>query len=323
MKIYYLGNGFDLFHKLPTRYFDFKIYFKNNFSGFYNKFIKMYGLGEMMFDHDGSYYKDSEDDEIIELWKDFENMLGRIDVDFIYNKFDKIQQAKDLTQCEFEGILDYDQGWYEDIYIENMDLYDLYEPLQKAFISWIDFVEKTTFPSLPERQISPFYPILNKNSKFVVFNYTHTLQKLYHIEDNNIFYPHGEAGNKNNYPKFGHGDILPFKENKIIEMYDEDTTYVIDWITNYLFKTEKDVQQYLFETTQFLKDNVMVFDNDKTIINILGCSFNKIDVPYFVRVNEDFPKAKWNISFYDNDDKKRIKNFLKKYGIRNYNLYRL
>ena len=30
MKIYYLGNGFDLFHKLPTRYFDFKIYFKNN-----------------------------------------------------------------------------------------------------------------------------------------------------------------------------------------------------------------------------------------------------------------------------------------------------
>lgn len=277
MKIYYLGNGFDLFHKLPTRYFDFKIYFKNNFSGFYNKFIKMYGLGEMMFDHDGSYYEDSEDDEIIELWKDFENMLGRIDVDFIYNKFDKIQQAKDLTQCEFEGILDYDQGWYEDIYIENMDLYDLYEPLQK----------------------------------------------LYHIEDNNIFYPHGEAGNKNNYPKFGHGDILPFKENKIIEMYDEDTTYVIDWITNYLFKTEKDVQQYLFETTQFLKDNVMVFDNDKTIINILGCSFNKIDVPYFVRVNEDFPKAKWNISFYDNDDKKRIKNFLKKYGIRNYNLYRL
>lgn len=201
MKIYYLGNGFDLFHKLPTRYFDFKIYFKNNFSGFYNKFIKMYGLGEMMFDHDGSYYEDSEDDEIIELWKDFENMLGRIDVDFIYNKFDKIQQAKDLTQCEFEGILDYDQGWYEDIYIENMDLYDLYEPLQKAFISWIDFVEKTTFPSLPERQISPFYPILNKNSKFVVFNYTHTLQKLYHIEDNNIFYPHGEAGNKNNYPK--------------------------------------------------------------------------------------------------------------------------
>lgn len=137
------------------------------------------------------------------------------------------------------------------------------------------------------------------------------MQKLYHIEDNNIFYPHGEAGNKNNYPKFGHGDILPFKENKIIEMYDEDTTYVIDWITNYLFKTEKDVQQYLFETTQFLKDNVMVFDNDKTIINILGCSFNKIDVPYFVRVNEDFPKAKWNISFYDNDDKKRIKNFLK------------
>ena len=36
----------------------------------------------------------------------------------------------------------------------------------------------------------------------------------------------------------------------------------------------------------------MVFDNDKTIINILGCSFNKIDVPYFVRVNEEFSESK-------------------------------
>lgn len=44
MKIYYLGNGFDLFHKLPTRYFDFKIYFKNNFLDFTINLLKCMAL---------------------------------------------------------------------------------------------------------------------------------------------------------------------------------------------------------------------------------------------------------------------------------------
>ena len=102
-----------------------------------------------------------------------------------------------------------------------------------------------------------------------------------------------------------------------------ETTIIGDNVTLYQGVTLGGTGKEQGKRHPTLKDNVMVFDNDKTIINILGCSFNKIDVPYFVRVNEDFPKAKWNISFYDNDDKKRIKNFLKKYGIRNYNLYRL
>ena len=40
MKLYYIGNGFDLAHNLPTRYLDFKEYFKINYPEYYYRFIE-------------------------------------------------------------------------------------------------------------------------------------------------------------------------------------------------------------------------------------------------------------------------------------------
>lgn len=51
MKLYYIGNGFDLAHNLPTRYLDFKEYFKTNYPEYYYRFIEMYGLGEIHSHH--------------------------------------------------------------------------------------------------------------------------------------------------------------------------------------------------------------------------------------------------------------------------------
>ena len=51
MKLYYIGNGFDLAHNLPTRYLDFKEYFKTNYPEYYYRFIEMYGLGEIHSDY--------------------------------------------------------------------------------------------------------------------------------------------------------------------------------------------------------------------------------------------------------------------------------
>lgn len=145
MKLYYIGNGFDLAHNLPTRYLDFKEYFKTNYPEYYYRFIEMYGLGEIHSDYNGPYYDDSESEEIIELWMDFENTLAKIDSSFIYNKLGTIQETRELTKSEFEGIFDPDPAWYNDIYVENMNLYELYQPLQKAFISWIESIEKNIF----------------------------------------------------------------------------------------------------------------------------------------------------------------------------------
>ncbi len=311
MKLYYIGNGFDLAHNLPTKYLDFKKFFKTNFPEYYYRFIEMYGLGEMHTDYDGPYYDDSESEEIIKLWMDFENTLAKIDSSFIYNKLGTIQETRDLTQCEFEGIFDPDPAWYNDVYVENMNLYELYKPLEKAFINWIEYIENTFSPTKPSKQIKPFYPILNNDSFFIVFNYTHTLQKLYKIDSSHIFYPHGEAGNPQKQPKFGHGDSSASSQIESIETYDDDSHYIIDWIAQYLFHTQKDVTDYLLDVSNFL-ENIEIDDDDKVIINVLGCSFSSIDVPYFISVSETFTDAEWNISYHSDEDKKRIEDFITK-----------
>lgn len=315
MKLYYIGNGFDLAHNLPTRYLDFKEYFKTNYPEYYYRFIEMYGLGEIHSDYNGPYYDDSESEEIIELWMDFENTLSKIDSSFIYNKLGTIQETRDLTKSEFEGIFDPDPAWYNDVYVENMNLYELYKPLQKAFISWIESIEKNIFPTKPDKQPKPFYPIPNNNSFFVVFNYTHTLQKMYNIDNSHIFYPHGEAGNPKEYPKFGHGDSSASEQIEALETYDDDSHYIIDWISQYVSEAQKNVEDYLWDTSNFL-ENIEINDDEEIIINVLGCSFSNIDVPYFIKVTEIFPDAEWNISYYSDEDKKRIKDFIKKYNFK-------
>lgn len=64
------------------------------------------------------------------LWKHF----IKIDSSFIYNKLGTIQETRDLTKSEFEGIFDPDPAWYNDVYVENMNLYELYKPLQKHLL---------------------------------------------------------------------------------------------------------------------------------------------------------------------------------------------
>lgn len=176
MNIYYIGNGFDLSHNLNTSYLDFKEYFKKNNEKYYNKFADLYGLRKIVgYDHDGGAEYEDDNEEIRQLWSDFENTLGKIDYGFIEAKFVERSIASDKTDSEFEGIFDPDLEWKKDIYIENMDLYELYKPLQETFISWVNSIEKTKCPSAPKYSPNPLYPIHNKNSLFIVFNYTHTL----------------------------------------------------------------------------------------------------------------------------------------------------
>lgn len=308
MNIYYIGNGFDIAHNLKTTYLDFKEYFKNHNIEFYERFIELYGLiSNLRLDYNKKITYDEDDEDIIELWRDFENTLAKIDFGFLDKKLYERQEAADKTASEFDGIFDPDPAWRNDIYIENMDLYDLYTPLQNIFISWINSIEETQTPCIPKYAPSPLYPINQDDSLFIVFNYTHTLQTLYSIDEDNICYPHGEANSKDYPPQFGHGDnniadnILNYK------IYDEDDRYVIDWFRDYLIKTKKDVSTYLNYVQYFLSSI-----QDKNItIKIIGCSFSEVDIPYFIQANELFPNAKWEISYYSDKDKERIELFLK------------
>lgn len=306
MNIYYIGNGFDLSHNLNTSYLDFKEYFKKNNEKYYNKFADLYGLRKIVgYDHDGGAEYEDDNEEIRQLWSDFENTLGKIDYGFIEAKFVERSIASDKTDSEFEGIFDPDLEWKKDIYIENMDLYELYKPLQETFISWVNSIEKTKCPSAPKYSPNPLYPIHNKNSLFIVFNYTHTLQKMYNIDDDNIIYPHGES---NTTPIFGHGDKEIARKILKHEIEDADDRYILNWISEYLENTLKNVDSYLKDVEFFFNFNNISDEN--IIIKVIGCSFGKIDLQYFEQANNLFPLAKWEIGYFSEADFSRIIEFL-------------
>lgn len=187
-----------------------------------------------------------------------------------------------------------------------MDLYDLYNPLQKAFVKWINSIEKEQEPHIPSYRPKPLYPIEVDDSHFVVFNYTHTLQKLYDVDEDLIYYPHGEAGDPEHLPQFGHGDDKISEKMLSYTLHDdENEEYIRQWMHDYLEKTRKDVGQFIRQTEMFLKE---ISDED-VVIKVIGCSFSKVDIPYFIQAVEFFPNARWQVSYYSEKDKERACNF--------------
>ena len=64
-KLYFIGNGFDLHHGLKTSYLNFRDdYIKKKSSVLWNDFLDIYG--------------DAPQNDNL-WWKDFENMLGKVD----------------------------------------------------------------------------------------------------------------------------------------------------------------------------------------------------------------------------------------------------
>lgn len=96
MKLFILGNGFDVSHKIPCRYSDFYKYLTENRNDILEAIEKF-------------YYIDSDS----ELWSDFETSLER---DIIYDSLTDIigENAPNFASDDFR-----DGDWYDaQIYIE-------------------------------------------------------------------------------------------------------------------------------------------------------------------------------------------------------------
>lgn len=46
------------------------------------------------------------------------------------------------------------------------------------------------------------------------------------------------------------------------------------------------------------------------VVEVIGCSYNDIDYPYFIRIKNCCPKAKWILNWYSNDDFQKRKKYI-------------
>lgn len=166
--LYIIGNGFDLKHKLPTRYTDF------------------YEYSEALLNELGQYL--SSDISSENPWSDFETYLGTFDWEEFYNNHNHIDSWEDES---FRPSMVYS---LEDGL--NAEAENLVDAIRSQFQEWIESISV-------EDAEKKFY--FEPNARFLSFNYTSLLQTVYGIEDECIFHIHGSA-NKYDELIFGHGE---------------------------------------------------------------------------------------------------------------------
>lgn len=167
--LYIVGNGFDLWHGLPTSYDQF------------NEFAEE-ALSEIE-----NYY--SFDLSRHGLWCDFESSLGRYDWKAFYDEHNHIDVASDSFRPSFIYCLEDDLAQQTDQHVDS---------IRECFQEWVSEIDVTSAVRKMEFAV---------NAKFLTFNYTSTLEIVYSCPDEQILHIHGKSEAFDQLI-FGHGDTM-------------------------------------------------------------------------------------------------------------------
>lgn len=203
-----IGNGFDLYHGLKTRYFDF-VEFTKHKSDLKNPFIKFFQ--QVVEANDG--WIDCED-TVYRIVKFFNNILNNNSAELI-----KGFSTKELSKENIEIIRAFEN------YFVRSELPFSAIRITNEFRNGFDEFDKKKFLDDLRRELDDTIRILwhylkidmeeikyDKYSEqirkieqaYVVnFNYTNTITKLYHIDKDDVFYIHGDLANESKNMVFG------------------------------------------------------------------------------------------------------------------------
>lgn len=292
--LYVIGNGFDLHHHIPSGYSDFHNWLEKNMPELYNQLIE--------------FFPQSNLDK---WWSDFEKNLASLDAFSIaYNK--TIENIPNVTSDNFS-----ESEWYAAENAVERQINEFYDNLTCAFRNWVQ--------SLPQGNIQKKIKI-HSAAVFLNFNYTNTLEEIYKIKPNNILHIHGNAKKRHEQLVFGHGTNLKSLSKRIGKVYIDSST------TDYIFQRARDssiieIHKRRKKIEKLIKENSSWFKTLCSIkhVYIYGFSFSVIDLPYIYEMlrHIDNKNTIFEISAYRSEDRRRIRNVMKRMGITNYSIIKL
>ena len=299
-KLFILGNGFDLCHGLPTRYYDkglrelgrCKLSPYPDFANFLeDKYTEVYE----------NFYLFACDERIIasEMWARFEELLANVT-----NK--KIIKHHVVEDSELDGDDENDEisnhfGSIEariSALKQNVD--DSFTRLMaNALCDWILSLD---YNDVNKKTVRRFSYQLN-HADCVSFNYSHTLEEFYDDSNLEILHIHGIAEQYNAEKGadlvFGHGDDE--ESNKTIE--EGSLKFEREIVAQNVLDNEnvdskkllrKKVEEYLILLTPFMSNAV-----NYNKVYIIGHSFGTVDMPYFEKIAHSLNKnTKIIVSYY-------------------------
>lgn len=265
MKLFIIGNGFDLFHGFKTGYNHFKKYLKNNNCPVSTSFSL------------ATFFLEENED----LWADFENRLDKVHYEAYGAEF-----SEDLTKERSDEDWDQSEKY-------NKALCDEFEETVSNFKSKLcravsDFVIDAVNHNTPSKSTA-FSNVFSEKDLFVSFNYTRTLEKIYGIKREQILYLHGIAYPKNAYNNvyyqdydepsiiFGHGN--EHVENDYDNTIESDPFNPHEVLQILPARLKKEYQ--IEKLTDFIKRAPQI-----TELEIIGHGLGAVDQPYFLLLNK-------------------------------------
>lgn len=291
-KLFIVGNGFDLYHGIPSSYLRFRDYLKQNNADVYETLEKYLHL-------------EGDDD-----WNQLESNIANLDAEELLDEMhiflgDPGGDWKDSMYYEFQ----YEVGKVTDA---------LGQKMQEIFLQWILQLDVAHHSNSSKLSLPQDQPYLN-------FNYTNSLEKIYRIPERNILYIHGKAVDSSSSIVLGHGWEDYEKATAPQEVSYEDFVdggYASEEDWQYT-EAKEDIKSYFKNSyknaSEIIKQNNKFFKRLKEIKEIygMGHSMSSVDWKYFEAISQNInlKKVKWTMSYYRNEDIENSKKTLLKIGV--------
>lgn len=258
MRLFIIGNGFDLDHGLESSFFDFKSFLEENYLPVFNRMYPVFPNvgegkdGELVINPNDSaqilYHlidtiSDSDD------WSDFEKCLGEFDYHYILDLVEK----DDINPFHYYYNL-------EDM-VSGLNTSLLYS-VSELFSEWVQQIDLSN--ALKKYAF-------RSSDLFLTFNYTYLLEEIYDINPSNICHIHGCL--KDGVCITGHNN-----KERLFDDYDDLISFPIENIHNSLIKDT--VGLYHLHLHFFKR----VFDSDIDEIIIFGFSISDVDSYYLTQL---------------------------------------
>lgn len=296
-KLYVIGNGFDLAHKIPST---FNPDFKNIALKYESGYQCFWDL----------YQTENED-----IWSDFENLLGRPDFNVLEEIFERY--APDYLS---------DRESDRDDIINQVSINGNLKEAVSEFASKVDaYLENVN-------RRESFEKLLDASGYYISFNYTHTLENVYNIPKKQVLHIHGEVGKNNLELGFPEGDFKPEKYKYDVRQKGKEPYAILD-IDDYVNQIE---DYYIATAYRELINKCKTFSkriNVDLLIDFLDKNHVEvetiivyghscaIDFEYFNFLNKQFPNANWDFFVRGEKQERDVQKLVDKERIMNSHIY--
>ena len=279
IKLFVIGNGFDIDHHVKSEYWRFKEFLEKNFGTV--SYMPYPCITQMP---DGDEKSDLKTDAHI-MYRLIEDIAPKSD----WSTFEE-----DLGELQYDTLVDLSQNDDDDdIYRQihnNEDLAAAYATSFKSFSllfsRWAKDIDISNIVAMEK-----YTNVFSDDCLFLTFNYTNVLEALYGIPRNRICHVHGEIG-----------ETLIFGHHNKDKPIDDDLMYgnaniVFDRMHQSLYK---DTRQCIMNHLNFFKKIAEVDE-----IYFLGWKMSEVDEEYLECISKTLNGKGISVHFTKYDEKKK------------------